>query len=63
MTIDKAIEILELGVKISRHVMAPDIMSALKLGIEALKRLKLLREGGSGGYDSLLPGETYENTL
>lgn len=35
-------------------------LNALKLGIEALKAWKYLRDHSGFGYDTLLPGETKE---
>ena len=39
----------------------PDEYDALKLGIEAIKRLADARKSGYYGLDDLLPGETTED--
>lgn len=58
MTIDKAIEILGLRIK-SPFVRAnPDTKDAIKLGIEALKRIKECRLADHTIKEDLLPGET-----
>ena len=58
MPIEKAIEFLTYylltHVSFSNH----DINSAVNLGIEALKVVKILREEGIYGAGYLLPGET-----
>ena len=58
MNIPKAIEILnsyQAGYLMDK---TPDLRDALKLGIEALKRLEHFREVAGGLYSSLLPRET-----
>ena len=58
MTIDEAIRILEH--KISQNVFQvdPDALTALKLGIEALKRIKETRLTGVWAGRENLAGET-----
>jgi len=58
MTIDEAIEILEGEVTYRDCFDNTDRYHALKLGIEALKRVKLVRESPLGSWEYLLPGET-----
>lgn len=58
MTIDKAIEILELRIKSPFTRANPDTKAAIQLGIEALKRLKWYRDVRKHWYIEPLPGET-----
>jgi len=60
MTLEKAIEIL--GREIHDITLSPglDVPDALKLGIEALKRIKYRRDQGKGYEPRPLPGETEE---
>ncbi len=58
MTIDKAIEILTQYTKGTDMLYLPDFLDALKLGIEALKRVQLQRGIWGMKQDALLPGET-----
>ena len=60
MRIDKAIEILECRARDFRPSCDPDERDANKLGIEALKKLKFIREYPWIGFDTLLLGETEE---
>ena len=57
MTIDKAIEILEIETGSRHDPSDPDLYDAQRLGIEALEHIK---EGREKGYDFFghLPGET-----
>ena len=60
MTLDKAIEILSEEVKhpySAKKMSRPD---AIKLGIEALERLRAYRKGNLYPISELLPGETKE---
>lgn len=57
MTLEKAIEILtDLKLR-SGFILTIEGTDALKLGIEALKHFKILREAGDTARDYLLPGE------
>jgi hypothetical protein len=58
MTIDKAIEILQEDLNHLQEERSPAVNGALKLGIEALNRLKVLRLVINVPYTDLLPGET-----
>lgn len=58
MNLDKAIELLELNVKLAGRKMPPDTLAALQLGIEALKEIQHLHESQVLHADELLPGET-----
>jgi len=58
MTIDKAIEILELRIKSPFGRANPDTIDATKLGIEALKLIQNLRIGPANWTTLDLPGET-----
>ncbi len=60
MTIDEAIKILELDKDCEFEGSANDLEDALQLGLEALKRVKLLRTSASYPHDKLLYGETGE---
>ncbi len=60
MTIDEAVEILTLDKALEFEGSALDLEDALQLGIEALKRVKLLRTSASYPHDKLLYGETGE---
>jgi hypothetical protein len=60
ITLNKAIEIQELNLKEAGPKMPRDIRDATILGVEALKKWKLLREGRLGPIDPLLPGEEPE---
>lgn len=59
MIIDEAIEILDIlslgshDTYINKHKIV-----AIKLGIEALKAMKILRSPASSRYPHILPGET-----
>jgi len=60
MKLEKAIEILSEEVKhpySAKRMARPD---AIKLGIEAMKKWQVLREGRLGIIDPLLPSETEE---
>ncbi|MBA7570555.1 hypothetical protein ES708_12307 [subsurface metagenome] len=56
-TLDKAIEILSLDLSYSYPAHYNDLQDAIKLGREALKRFKQLREVIRVPYTELLPGE------
>lgn len=58
MTIDKAIQVLNYLISISSHMPNPDHRDAIKLGIEALKRIKQQRALEACERSYLLPGET-----
>ncbi|MBA7642049.1 hypothetical protein ES703_49735 [subsurface metagenome] len=58
MKLEKAIELLEEMPKVIDHQKLIDLPVAVKLGIEALKRLKLSRTKGEFVENVLLPGET-----
>lgn len=58
MTIDEAIKILDRLVEYYRAGYRGDDRTALKLGIEALKRIKYRRDQGKGYEPRLLPDET-----
>lgn len=60
MTLHKAIEILSDSAYRGSTTFNEDFKDAQKLGIEALKKWKILREGKAGTIDPLLPGETYD---
>lgn len=60
MTLDKAIEILDLNIKEAGKKMPPDVNAALGLGIQALKRWEIHRNECPGCFRELLPGETKE---
>lgn len=61
MLLSKAIEILELNVAQRNHRMPPDVLDALKLGIEAMKFINYCRSGTLDPPFELLPGETPKN--
>lgn len=58
MEIDKAIEILGTFTFASKTIPRNDVNDTVKLGIEALKQIKYLREIHILYEDELLPGET-----
>lgn len=60
MTIDKAIEVLDNLVKTLPGTLESDERDAVKLGIEALKRVKHLRNFWCRDLDLKLTGETAE---
>jgi len=60
MTIDKAIELQELYLKSIMPSHLTDLHKAMKLGIEALKRLQRERKYATCYADGLLPGEGTE---
>ena len=60
MTIDKAIKILQTTQYLCGATESQQFGDAIKLGIEALKRLKEVRERGYNLFGHLLPGETEE---
>jgi hypothetical protein len=60
MNIEKAIEILENHQCDMPRNEVPDLVTAIKLGIEALKRIQASREHFSHVYPTPLPGETKE---
>ncbi|MBA7563516.1 hypothetical protein ES708_05175 [subsurface metagenome] len=60
MTIEKAIEILKLHQEPTEWDLYDDDVDAIKLGIEALKRVYLQREHPKKHYNLLLSGETKE---
>lgn len=58
MTLKKALEILELNVRVSGSRMPPDTLAALKLGIEGIKAISQQRLDPYPDPMSLLKGET-----
>jgi len=60
MTIEKAIEIGELNIKEAGKKMPPDTLDALKLLVEAGKRLQVLRKDFALLPTVSLPSETPE---
>ena len=60
MNLDKAIEILDLNIRQRAPTMPHDVLDALKLGIEALKRVNFHRTSSLASPHILLPGETEE---
>lgn len=59
MKIDKAIEILNDILRYVKPGDPPEEHEAMKLGVEALKRLKYHREIWTLAANELLPGEDY----
>jgi len=60
MTLQEAIETSEMEQWRNYIERGNPIYEAHQLGIEALKKWKVLREGRTGIIDPLLPGETEE---
>jgi hypothetical protein len=60
MTLEEAIKTLELENKHPWNKDNSELRQAVKLGIEALKRIKGRRDLESGWEKPLLPGETEE---
>jgi len=60
MKLQKAIEILKAHADFNQDTLDQLTLDALKLGIEAMQKWKLLRQGRAGVIDPLLPGETEE---
>ncbi|MBA7696704.1 hypothetical protein ES703_105355 [subsurface metagenome] len=60
MNLEKAIEILDLNVRQRSPRMPPDVLDALKLGSEALKRCITLAQNNPLWAAKPLPGETEE---
>jgi len=60
MKLDKAIETLKLYISPTTPSLMPDHDDALKLGIEALKRIQVIRGYPHYQWKQLLPGETEE---
>ena len=58
MTLKEAIEILTFQVKLYNEIHQQDTIDALKLGIEALRRLGQYRNWQPPSDIQLLPGET-----
>lgn len=58
MNLPKAIEKLEKGLPADQWMLTPDLRDAVQLGIEALKRIKEVREGKAWVGIDLLLGET-----
>jgi len=58
MTIHEAIENLNYPFKERTLLMSPEFMEALKLGIEALKKIQYDRLPGARPLYAQLPGET-----
>jgi len=60
VTIDEAIKILTDSLEWTPEAHQPDIDNAIKLGIEALKRLQAERRNQASLYNYELVGETKE---
>lgn len=60
MTLPRAIEILETIMKGIEQDYTREVAEALRLSIEALKRVKACRKSIDIPYDKPLPGETEE---
>jgi len=60
ITLKKAIELLTDETSSPRYTYDPDLRVSMMLGVEAMKKWKLLREGRLGPIDPLLPGEEHE---
>jgi len=58
MTIDKAIKKIQYVIDDRPEIYSEEVLAALKLGIEALKRIKHLRGYAMTQVDTRLPGET-----
>ena len=58
MTLEKAIELVQLHIGTSVYTRDPDLRQALKLCIEAGKRVQWHKEQHASGYYEPLPGET-----
>lgn len=58
MTIDKAIEVLQVKYDTANHTEEPDFYDALRLGTYALWRIKAGRDKGYDYFGHRLPGET-----
>ncbi len=60
MTLEKAIEILNLAHAGVISIQSKDYQDAVKLGIEAMKRVEDMRISPCTTADEILPGETPE---
>lgn len=61
ISIDEAIEVLEGHQKVLQPAPSQKKLDALLLGIQALQRIRLLREVGNNlSVQQLLPGERWE---
>lgn len=60
MTLTQALEIIDLNIRQRNPAMPPDVLDALKLGIEAFKMIKDGRSKPGGMFFHDLPGETNE---
>lgn len=58
MKLSKAIQVLDINIKVGEEKMPPDVRDALKLGIEAMKRVEEMRQDNAFLSPRLLPGET-----
>ena len=63
MTLEKAIEILNLAHAGVISIQSKDYQDAVKLGTEALTRIKNCREHDAAFVELPLPGETKEEEL
>lgn len=63
MKVTKAIETLEMELHLAERQPETGVFAAIKLGIEALKELKLHRKFMHNSEFKLLPGETPEEEV
>jgi len=61
MKLTKSIEIIELNIREAGPKMPPDCLDALKLNLEAAKRIQAHRRSSLTDPHILLPGETPED--
>jgi len=57
ITLEKAIEVLELNLNEAGKKMPPDVKDSLSLGVEAMKRIRRQRSQTIPINQPLLPGE------
>lgn len=62
ITLNKAIEIIELNIREASRKMPPDVKDSLRLLVHSAKALKDARAGDFTYIDELLPGEAAEPT-
>jgi len=58
MKLDKVIEILQINIGEGRKKMPPDVLTALSIAMEALKKIQYDRLPGNHPLYPYLPGET-----